>query len=145
MMDTTCAASLLLLSSVSRGRTPAAAAADSSAIGPGKRAARSAVRTGLDGGKISQPSKVTSTCGARVPGSPAIAPWGQRRRDVLRRAEYGRRRAVPQVAHRHRPVVDEWATSSCLDPCGSLTGQRPLLHILSSPTGCCSLCDRYIE
>jgi hypothetical protein len=60
--------------------------------------------------EISRPLKVTATCGARVPGSPAIAPWGERRRDVLRRAEYGRR-AVP-VAHCHRPIVDERGTSA---------------------------------
>jgi hypothetical protein len=41
--------------------------------------------------EISEPPKVTSTCGARVPGSPAIAPWGKQRRDVLRRAKYGQR------------------------------------------------------
>jgi hypothetical protein len=29
------------------------------------------------------------------------------------------------VAHRYRPIVDEWGTSSYLDPCGSRTGQRP--------------------
>jgi hypothetical protein len=65
------------------------------AIGAGKQAARSAVRTGLDGGKISRLPKVTSTWGARVPGSPAIAPLGgATARCPLRRAEYGRRRAV---------------------------------------------------
>jgi hypothetical protein len=36
---------------------------------------------------------------------------------------------IPVVAHRHRPVVDEWALRR-LDACGSQTGQRPLLHIV---------------
>jgi hypothetical protein len=61
----------------------------------------------IDGGKISrQPKVMIATCRARVPGSPAIAPWGEQRRDVRRRAEYGRQ-AVPVAAHCHRPVVDK--------------------------------------
>jgi hypothetical protein len=56
----------------------------------------------VDGGKISQPPKVTATCGALVPGSLAVAPWAATARcPPTRRVRPTS--GIPVSAHRHRP------------------------------------------
>jgi hypothetical protein len=44
----------------------------------------------VDGGNLPAAEGDRYVRSPGIPGSPAIAPWGEQRRDVLRRAEYGR-------------------------------------------------------
>jgi hypothetical protein len=71
-----------------------------------RRPYRSTVEKSPDAPKV-----MTATCGGRVPGSRAIAPWGSNGEMRPPTRQVRPTSGIPVAAHRHRPIVDDWGTS----------------------------------